>query len=156
MAINSMRFLQAVYAQHTEAALIVGLLIEHTDLSEPICVCNNSESIRFDPYVFIAYPFTVSLPNDTVDTPRSATITIDNVDSSIGQTIQELSSPPAITFYIFTVIDNVAYAEVTYPGFLFTSISGDSNTIQGTISVESFFNEPFPSGSFTPTRFPGI
>lgn len=61
-----------------EAALIA-LQIDHPALSEPVRVINDTQDLRINGKLFVACPFSVTLPADQERTIPKATLTVDNV-----------------------------------------------------------------------------
>lgn len=152
---TSLTFREAVFASETEDAFLILLEIDHADLTSPIRVVNNTESVIFNNNTYIGYPFRLELPSDSPDNIPSATLTIDNVDKILADAINNLNTSPTITFYIVSTaaLDG---PEATFSGFKFVEATYDSLTITITLSIENFFNEPFPGDYFTPGRFPGL
>jgi len=152
---TSLTFRQAVYGQETDEVFIVLLEISHEDLDSPIRVCNNDSNIESNGDTYIAYPFNITLPEDSADDFPQARITIDNVSQDLTAAIRTIQTPPTVRIMVVLASDPDTI-EVDLPGFIMTNISYDAKTITGTISVENFMSEPFPGDLFTPTRFPGL
>lgn len=152
---TSLTFKQAIYAQDTDEVFIVLVEIDHDDFASPIRVCNDSVDITSNGDVYLAYPFQIELPSDEDGDMPQARLTIDNVDRSLTASIRAIQTPPSVRIMVVLVSDPDVI-EIDLPGFVFTNISYDALTITGTISIESFMNEPFPGDVFTPTQFPGL
>ena len=165
----SLNFREAAYAQETGRVLICLITIEHDDLSEPIRLSTDPTQ-RIEEYTtasdvvygtisreetFLFFPIRIGLPNETESGPGDMTLEIDNVHRTYVETIRSISSPPRIM--VEMVLDNALdTVEATWPEFLLTNISYDSTIITGTLKLETLEREPFPSGTFTPSGFPGM
>jgi hypothetical protein len=104
---------------------------------------------------FIFYPVRLRLPNDTEDGLGDLSIEIDNVHRQFTEIIRTLTSPP--TFKVEIVIDNALdVVEAQWPDFELVDVKYDATLITGTLKLETYEKEPFPSGMFTPTYFPGL
>jgi hypothetical protein len=151
----SATFKSAVFGQETSEIFIVLLELDHDDLASPIRVSSNAVDTVSNGNTFVAYPFMIDLPDDQDSSASVGKITIDNVDQSIVQAIRAIQSPPDITIQIvlFSDVDTV---EAEWTGFELINVGYDSLTVSGDISIESFLNEAYPSGSFLPSKFPGL
>jgi len=163
----SATFRQAAYAQETGRTVIVLITIEHSSLTDPIRICTNpTERIaeyednivygtvsRSNNYVFL--PLTIQVPSDTDEGPGNMTIEFDNIHRDYTTAIRSIFTPPTVTVEL--VLDSTPdTVEVSWPEFLLTDITYDALTIKGTLVLELLDREPFPSGTFNPTSFPGL
>jgi hypothetical protein len=155
MRTTSLTFRQAIYAQETNEVFVVLVEIDHADLASPIRVCSNDTDITSNGNVFTAYPFNIELPSDDEGDMPQARLTIDNVDQSLTASIRTIQSPPSVRIMV-VLASAPDVLEVDMPDFVFSNITYDAFTISGTISIESFMNEPFPGDVFTPSQFPGL
>ena len=167
--IVSLNFRQAFYAAETGRYPISLITIEHEDLTEIIRISSDPTQRLVDlttptdvvygtisrGETFIFYPVRLRLPNDTEDGLGDLSIEIDNVHRQFTEIIRTLTSPP--TFKVEIVIDNALdVVEAQWPDFELVDVKYDATLITGTLKLETYEKEPFPSGMFTPTYFPGL
>jgi hypothetical protein len=146
---------QALYAQETGEAFLVLLTMDHADLGAPIRVSSDAVDTVSRGNTFLAFPFQLSLPDDTDDRPPRARLTIDNVDRTIVQTLRQISSAPTVLIEVVRGADPNT-VEAAFPDFELSNASYDVLTVQGDLTLESFLREPYPAARFTPAGFPGL
>ena len=145
----------AIYAPETNEEFIVLLTLSHTDLSVPIRVNSSGAEIISRSNTFLAFPFSITLPDDVDGQPPRAKLTIDNIDRIIVQTIRTISSAPSVLVEIVreSAPDTV---EASFPDFKMTGVSYNQNTVEGELTVEEFMGEPYPARVFSPADFPAL
>lgn len=146
---------RALYAPESEEVFLVLLTIDHDGLSQPIRVVNNLEQVNSRGEEFIAFPFSISLPDDKEESPPRARLAIDNVTREIGQAVRQMTGPARVTLEVImaSAPDTV---EASWPGFLLRNVVYDVSTVQGDLTVEDLTREPYPARRFNPGSFPGI
>lgn len=169
MTTVSLNFRQAAYASETGRVIIALITIDHDDLPTPIRISTDPTQrieglstatdlvygtvSRGETYVFL--PVRLRLPNDTDTGPGELTIEFDNVHRAYTETIRSIFTPPTVNVEL--VLDNALdTVEMQWPEFLMTNIKYDATTISATMVMETLQTEPFPSGTFTPSSFPGL
>lgn len=145
----------ALYAAECTDEFIVLLTLDHADLEEPIRVNSSGVDVVSRSNSFLAYPFNLTMPDDTGDRPSRAKLSIDNIDRVIVQTMRELTSAPSMLIEIVRAAD-LDTVEASFPDFLFVNISYDHLAVEGELTLEEFMNEPYPQGIFSPNYFPGL
>jgi len=165
----SLNFRQAAYAQETERVPIILMTIEHDSLPEPLRISSDPTQrltelttdldvaygtvSRGDIYVF--FPVRLKLPDDTDEGGGQMEIEIDNVHRSLTETIRNIFTP--CVFKTEIVLDNTPdVVEVSWPEFELINIGYNASVITGTLKAETLEREPFPSGKFCPSYFPGL
>lgn len=146
---------QALYAQETGEAFLVLLTIDHANLASPIRVSSDAVDTVSRGDTYIAFPFRLSLPDDSDDRPPRARLTIDNVDRTIVQTLRQISSAPTVLIEAVRGADP-GTVEAAFPDFELANARYDALTVQGDLTLESFLHEPYPAERFTPADFPGL
>jgi hypothetical protein len=105
--------------------------------------------------VFIFLPVRIKLPDDTDEGPGEMQLEIDNVHRAYTETIRSVYTP--VTCQVDIVMDNALDTiDASWPEFKLTNITYNATTITGTLKLETLETEPFPSGSFVPSYFPGL
>ena len=145
---------EAMFAPQTMEVFLVLLTISHDDLGTDLRFVYNQEDIESRGEDYIAYPFTISLPDDDGETLARVTLTIDNVDRQIVQAVRMISSAPAVTMEIVLASDPDTVEAGPF-NFTMTNAEYNSLTVQGELSHEDILNEGFPGDSFIPAQFPG-
>ena len=148
-------FKSAAFGQQTDEVFLVLLEIDHADLSEPIRVTSDGVQTVSNGDTFVAYPFELSLPNNPETGISQAQLTIDNVSQDIITSIRNITTPPSVVIQVVLASDPDT-TEAEFSGFELKNVSYDALTITGTLTIESFMNEPYPGGSFLPSTFPGL
>lgn len=129
---------------------------------EPIRAYNSQETENGEPRVikhngfdFVAYPFTINLPGEGIDTSTELTLTIANVDRSITETVRQYTKPMLITLEVVLS----SHTDITEAGpfnMKLTNIKGTALTIEGTIIADRFLNESFPALKFDASVCPAL
>lgn len=162
----SNNFNAEAYAQDTKVAIITLLTITSDELTEDIHVCDvpcekfddlgeNVYGCTSNGTRFIFMPFEPQYPRDDKTGTITATIKFENVDRRIVSQIRSVTKP--VTLKIQAVLSSdVDFVELEYDDFRLSDVSYDCFYVTGSISLEYFGLEPFPSGRFTPGDFPGL
>ena len=162
----SLNFRTAAYAQETGEVLIALLTIDHPSLEEPIRISTDpterlseGEQIVYgtksNTKEFIFFPVRLKLPDDTDEGPRNMQIELDNIHRQYIQTIREIVGPPTMQVDIVLSSDPDTI-ETSWPEFLMRNIKYNAFIISATLDMETLEREPFPAGSFDPSRFRGL
>lgn len=80
------------------------LEIDHADLAAPIRVVNDVENLTSNGDLFAAAAFDITLPNDLEGQMPSASLSIDNVDESIGDSIEATGGARGATCRVMQVL----------------------------------------------------
>ena len=104
---------------------------------------------------FYFLPFQMKLPDESDESSQQMSITIDNVSRELVPAIRSATSSLEVSVSI-VMSCSVNVVEASFPNFLITSIDYDEMTITGNMTLDLYDNEPFPSGSFTPSAFYGL
>jgi hypothetical protein len=164
---TSLNFRQAAYAAETDRVIIALITITHDDLTDPIRISTDPTERLSTPlddivygtvsrgnnYVFL--PVHIQLPSDTEDGPGAMTITWDNVHRSYTEMIRSIFTPAKFNVEL-VLDDDPDTVEAQWPEFLLTNITYDALAITGTLTLETLERESFPSGTFSPSYFPGL
>lgn len=152
----SLNFLQAAFASETGEGAIVLVTIAHSSLTEPIRVAHWDVNVPSRGETFVAFPFRVTLPNDSEEAAPRARLTIDNVDRQIVLAIRNAQGdPPTVTVEV-VLSGTPDVVEAAFPNFELRNVSYDSLIVEGEITLDVLTAEPYPAGRFTPATFPGV
>lgn len=105
--------------------------------------------------LYFSFPFSLTLPTDVEDSVPEATIEIDNVERSLAVAVRVAQDPIKVTTYVFRT-DDPTIVEARFPDFELVDVKYDALIVRGRLSLDSFAEEPYPGGSFTPASFAGL
>jgi hypothetical protein len=137
-----------------EEVVCVLLTITHSTLATPIRVTDNGADIVSNGNTFIAFPFQIDLPADNEQAPV-ARLTIANVDGSIGEAIDGMTTPPYMTMQI-VLASSPNNIEMEFTHFRLQNITVTAVTVEAEVVQASLTAEPWPSIRVTPARFPAL
>lgn len=152
---TSALFREAITAQETDQVFLVLITIAHEELEDDIRVVVNMENITSRGQLYVAYPVDVELPSENEDSPPQARLTIDNISTEITRAVRAIRSAPVVTIEI-VLADTPDLVEASFPTFYMQGVSYDKLTVSGTLTVDDFTTEPYPSLTFNPAQFPGL
>lgn len=145
---------KVINASMTDVAFLYLLTITPYG-GEPIYLVNNLEEVNSRGKKYLPYPFSMQLPADDTTRIPSVTLTIDNVDRLLVQSIRAQLQPPSIKVELITTLDPDNPEKVL--DFLeLRDVSYDASTIQGTLVVSNIMSQRFPKESYDPVSFPDL
>jgi len=97
------------FRHHAESSFagevdLVFLTLSHPLLYEPVRVVWDSKDFIYDGFTWTGFPFDITLLTDDEQPPK-AQLTIQNVDSRIGETVQSLLTPPRLKLELLSSDD---------------------------------------------------
>lgn len=152
------------YKQETDTVFTVLLTFSSDELTDDILIASDNATLlpTADVYgvlsnslEYIYAPFEITLPVDDKNGSISSKLIIDNIDQTIIGHLRSISSPVNVKIQIVLSSDP-NYVERSYEGFTLSSVQYDAFTIEGNLTIDYWDLEPFPSGRFTPSGFPGL
>lgn len=161
---TSDNFNQQVFAQDTDSVFIVLLTFSSDDLEDDIRIASdpyellpvaNVLGVESNGLEYIFIPFKITLPRDDKTGSVSATLKVDNVEREIIAQARSIRKPLSVR--IQCVLSNdVDAIELDYDYFKLENVTYDQMSISGELTLDYWDLEPFPSGRFTPSQFPGM
>jgi len=153
----------AMHARSTEEVFLILVTITHPNLAQPIYIVNDTKDelstgqrgVISNGHEFVYLPFEFILPTLERDSIPKSRISMDNTSREIVATVLSISDPPDVQIQI-ALSSNPDLIEYDIQGFKLASVTYDALTIEGDLTFEQFFSEPYPSVRFTPSRFPGL
>jgi len=115
-------------AQFSPEANLIFLTITHALLAQPIRVVNDTKTFIYGGNTFIGFPFDIQIYSDDEQPPK-AQLAIQNIDSTIGDSIRTLTTPPRLKLEMLSTLD--------------FNISVDPRTPIGTPTVMYYFDKAF-------------
>lgn len=162
---TSSTFKQAMYAQETDEVVICLLTITSEALTDPVRVCYapltdalpvlNVPGLVSNGEEFVFVPFDIILPRDDKTGTVSAKLQMDNVEREVIDIVRGIRKPAKVKIQAILASDP-DFIEMEYTDFLLSNVSYDADYVEGDLTLEYWALEPFPSGRFTPSGFPGL
>lgn len=145
-------------AQETKEVLLALITITHDSIvGGPLRLVQDLQDLTSNGNVYTAFPFQVTLPNDSDEGVLQVKLVIDNVDRQIAQAIRTMppSSPPTVQIDL-VIASQPDVVEMSIVGLTLRNVSGDAFQIEGDLRIDEEDLIPFPEGAFTPQDFPGM
>jgi hypothetical protein len=135
---------------------LVLLEINHSALSEPIRVVNDNQEITSGGNLFVAFPFKISLPDDSDGRLPKATLTIDNVGRELTTWLEASAGGRGATCTIMLVMrdapDVVEYS-ITME---LTNLAVSWRSVTGQLGFEDLLNRPAVVLQYRQDTAPGL
>jgi len=145
---------RSLLGEHTQEVFLITLRISGTGFA-PLYLVNNLESITVEGQVYIPFPFSIVLPNESKDKPPRATLRIDNLSQEIIEKLRSLQGRP--TFELAVRLASTPDVIEVGPITLDSSAADWNDTwVDLTLTSKNLLNEPWPSKTFSPISYPGL
>jgi len=146
---------QAMYSSSTEQVFLILLEIDHSDLSTPIRVVNNTQAVTHGGNTYSPYPFELMLPDDS-EQIKQVRITIDNVDRMLMESIRTIDQDrPTVTFKVILASSPDTVEAGPFECVL-ASVTYSLMSITGVLIYEDRLRVKVPALEFTAKDFPGV
>lgn len=160
----SSSFKEAAYASQTDEVIIALVTFSSDQLAAPILITTDPYEMlplanvrgvvsNGDEYIYL--PFEIYLPQDDESGVTKARIRVDNVDRRMVAAVRSVTKPINIKIQI-VLSSNVDLVEMEFDNFQLSNVNYDAYSIEGDLTLNFWNLEPFPSGRFTPSNFPGL
>lgn len=146
---------EAINASQTDQVFLVLLEITHSELTTPIRVVNNNESIISNGNTYYASAFNFSFPAQEEGTIKNSTLTIGNVDREIVRTIRSISTPPNVTASVVLASDPDVLEMGPFT-FQLTDVGYNRDTVTGSLVFENYLRSNIGTIRYKNTTFPGL
>lgn len=159
-------FRKEAEASFSDEADLCFLTISHSQLSEPVRVVWDTKDYVYAGHTFTGFPFDIQILTDDEGPPK-AQLSIQNVDSRIGETIRGLATPPRVKLELLSSLDfditvdpriEIGSANVVYSfdkAFL-TNVKIDFLTVSGDLIGWDYLQRVWPGRRATQAIFPGL
>lgn len=101
---------------------------------------------------YICGPIDIIEPGESEEDPRGKII-VPNVDSRIGNALEQIHSRPTVNVTIVLGSDPYAIIGGPYDGLELHNVEGDGLEVQGDISWPILRNEPWPKDTVRPSKY---
>lgn len=107
-------------------------------------------------YFFV--PMAVQLPNDTEGSPTSAQLSVSNVGLELINILRtmKVGDLPASVDIDIVLASDPGIIGYNIPTLDMVQADWDENSVNLTLVIEALDREPFPTGNFNPSQFPGL
>lgn len=146
----------ALYAGQTGEVFVVLLDVEHPSFVAALRVCSDNRPTVSGGNTYEPFPFDITLPDENEEAPPRVTLRIDNVDRRVVSEIRRIVGAPARVIVRVVLASSPDTVEAGPFEFTLRDVSYDAQAVEGTLMFEDILNEPFPSDTFTPSRFPSL
>jgi len=156
--------IEAAYAPQTGKVYLTLLDLEFpTDPVTHLRVVNNFANVTHGGNVYSAYPFKVVLPIDSETELPTAKVRLDNVSHTMWDSgtkgflwyFRNVTEPVEVTLDV-VLADTPDTVEAGPYTFWLREIPYDVDTIEGTLTFETIWDEPFPCRTMSPQFYPGL
>lgn len=147
--------IQQAFALTSNDAWLVLCTISHPPTSTLFRVVNNTVDIVSRGLTFTAYPFKLTLPQETGEGIGAATLQIDNVDRALVDMLRNAVVAPTVKLEVIlsTYPDQV---EITIPSLALRQVTWDATSIRGTLLSEDLLSAGFPGYIYDPIEWAGL
>lgn len=156
------RFAEASFSDEVD---LVFLTLSHPDITD-INVVWDTVNFIYNSITWIGFPFDITIMTDDEQPPK-ATLTIQNVDSQIGETIRTLFTPPRLKIEILSSTDfnltvnprtpiGTPTAVYTADRLFLTNVRVDPIAVQGDIEGWNYLQRVWPGKRARQDLLPGL
>lgn len=158
-------FRDSIESPHTSESPVMFATITHPNLLVPITVNSDVVDYILNGVTYLGTAFSISMLTDD-DAPPTAKIAIPNVDSSIGEVIQNLKTSPRIKIELYAKADfddNTPHAAIGTPTVEYSAqelflknVSCDVLGFTADLFSYDIANEPWPAIRSTMRILPAL
>jgi hypothetical protein len=147
--------MQAALAQTTNEVFISLVEINHEDLAQPIYLCDDSQDTISNGNTYTSFPFTFTLPNDESDQEPQVKLVLPNVDRRLIEMIRSITGGPTVKL---SVVLASAPNDLALGPVMLKAVGAPytAETIQLSLSFDSYSGEPLPHLTQSPQYFPSM
>ena len=150
-------FVSSFNAAETPNALITLLKLTDQETGAVFRFCNDSVNVPAGPdgEEYIAYPFDAIYPSSEEGKISQAALGITNVDRTLIDNLRA-ADKPLLAEITAVLSDDFTTPIATWTGYEWKELSWVPTAINGTLTLESFLNEPFPKKLMGGQTNPGL
>jgi hypothetical protein len=147
--------LAALYADETEEVFLLLATVSLADATVALRVVNNPEDITSNSNVFTASNFELVLPSYSDSDTGAATILLENIGQTLIASIRSESDPMTVSIDLIVASDPDTALAGPW-NFTIRKVSYNLTSIRADLEHDSYLDEPYPVGDFTPNTTPGL
>ena len=146
---------QALMAQETGEVFLFLVALSHPSMITMRFV-NNQVDIVSAGETYMAFPFDLTIPDDSADELPRVQLAIDNVDRRIVEAVRTIFSPATLTLKVIRAAEPDVAVAGPYVCAL-RNVGYNAMTVTGDLwPFEDVNNEIFPQHAFDPAHFTGL
>ncbi len=150
----SLHAIDQMYQVHSDDPALMLLTLNFPNGSNFYLV-NNTQNIISNGQEFTAFPFTFTLPEDSIDTIPELSIALSNIGLELIDDFK--SNTDSIKCRVDLIFASVPdFLEVSIQELIVKSIGYDKNTITLNVGYDDILNTQVPSDTYNPNDFGGI
>ena len=144
-----------LFKQESGEVVLTLLTLSHPSFGEPIRLVNNSSDVVSRGNVYVAFPFTITLPTDDGETFREASIVLDNTSLELIGHLRSVTEeiPAKLEIIMASLPDQV---QMDFSELVLNSIQYNLKKISGSLVMDNFLNSEAASEKYTPSLYPGL
>ena len=145
----------AAYAQSTGEVFAWLLTVSHPDLTTPIRLTTDTDTVTSNGNIYTPFPMQIALPGSIGAQGGAARIVLDSVDETVRNELRNLTTSPTLTFELILLSEpnTVIKGPITYE--LFDS-EIDRLFISASLVFRNAFREAYPGRFFNQATAPGL
>ena len=150
--------MRELFAQNSGHVLLALVAFRHDDLSEPVRIVNDMQSLTYGGNNYIGLPFQLTLPTDTEDEIPAIQMTVDNVDRQLVELLRTPESPPGVDIEVVRV-DEAGTVTSELGPLDFSLLDAKITAAKVTLKIGyliDVLNEPATGQIFNPSLAPGL
>ena len=147
--------LAAALAQETEQVFLVCCRVSHGALTDDIRAVHDNRPLTHQGREYLAYPFSVTLPEDTSESLPAVRLTISNVDRVIVESLRGARGAAQVELFVVLASQPDVIEKGPYRLKL-REAKWTSLTVEGTCRGDDLLDQAYPGYRFTPGLFPGL
>jgi hypothetical protein len=160
--------IRALSGQQTLEVFIVLVTFRHSFLATPLRF-SSDPTIRHSltPLVyktisrgldFFFVPMSIQLPNETLDSPTNAQLSVSNVGRELISLLRSMrvGDIPATVDMEIVLGSDPDIVGYSIPTLDMVQADWDENSVNFTLTIEPLDREPFPAGNFDSSGFPAL
>lgn len=131
------------------------VLLTVKDPAQDVRLVNNVEKVRSRGNDYLAYPFDITLPEQSSEKNSELTLTIDNADQLLIDAIRSQIEPPEVVveLVLSNDLDNVV---ISYDFLQLVNVEYNAMNITGILMSNDMLHRKFPSCSYDGVQFPDL
>jgi hypothetical protein len=151
----SAAFRRGANSQYNQDGVYILVTVTHTEVAETYYLTDAPEIVTSRGIPFLPIPMEPTISEDSPDRAPQAKLLIANIDRRLVTILRSTNIAADIKLEVVKISDP-DYVEAILDNFKMKDVTYDAMTIEGTLSLEELFSEPFSDYNFTPQTAPGL
>jgi hypothetical protein len=150
--------MKALFAQETDEVFVFAVKVSHPYWVDSARLVSDNLNMMYNSELYIAYPFTVSLPAQQDGTLPSVELKIDNIDRQYVDEVRNVLDPPTAQVFLFRrSFDGSDTVEIGPMELKVVNLKYNVTALTLTLALDAdYLNEPATKDRFLPSNAPGL